>query len=431
MPTDKQPRRFKLLKDLPYVKAGAIYIKDEYGNYRCEDGDFIYEITHDTLQSPVVESTPSWFAPVAPAVEEGKDGKLFQTCWFKTKEVNIIFNEPIEDYRKELVEYHIQKALTTPIRAANSSQEVNISDFIIGKRMYTQEEVDTIRRDTWLKCREFKDGTFIFDTNFKYKDLSDYLKSLEQPQQGKEFKGTIVVDSPISVNDTAPLQDKEQAWDILLWEHGQDGGTMALISGDIEGNLKAGHKIKSVKRRSDGEVFTVGDKVVWDWKESAFPEFTITGFRSFPDSLMMDCDHTTQNFEVCSKSNLRKSPPPTVLKDKVLFTTEDRVERSAGDVAWLLSTNNWRSCPTKVPENGKPFMGATGNEFKYFSSAEAAEQYILENKPCLSMNDVMDIVRTLGDCTTGSHNKSYINSMLHEKIKEKIKHYAPQERTKD
>ena len=39
---------------------------------------------------------------------------------------------------------------------------------------------------------------------------------------------------------------------------------------------------------------------------------------------------------------------------------------------------------------------------------------------CLSLNDVMEIVRGLGGCTTGKDNRSYINSMLYRKVKQKL-----------
>lgn len=50
-------------------------------------------------------------------------------------------------------------------------------------KLYSEIEVDAIREETWLGCREFRDGTFIYDTNFKYRTLSDYLQSLTKDKE--------------------------------------------------------------------------------------------------------------------------------------------------------------------------------------------------------------------------------------------------------
>jgi len=80
----------------------------------------------------------------------------------------------------------------------------------------------------------------------------------------------------------------------------------------------------------------------------------------------------------------KQSPPLTDDKDKpVLFTTEDGVEiRSGQTVCYVLpnfETKNW------TPSG---YDNKISEELKYFSTPEAAEQYILENKPFLSIKDI-------------------------------------------
>lgn len=88
------------------------------------------------------------------------------------------------------------------------------------------------------------------------------------------------------------------------------------------------------------------------------------------------------------------STKDTKEQDKpVLFTTEDGVEilEHWGETkVWLLSTLNWIITGVGVCSN--PFKGVTGKEFKYFSTKEAAEQYILENKPCLTLNECKEVM---------------------------------------
>ena len=69
---------------------------------------------------------------------------------------------------------------------------------------------------------------------------------------------------------------------------------------------------------------------------------------------------------------------------KPLFTTEDGVDVFEGSICWIVgphffSMYKWTN-PTSIP--------LIFNE-KYFSTEEAAKEYILMNKPCLCINDLM------------------------------------------
>lgn len=85
-----------------------------------------------------------------------------------------------------------------------------------------------------------------------------------------------------------------------------------------------------------------------------------------------------------------------VVEPEVLFTTEDGIDVHIGDNLFLLGTSNW-IITNLSPINAKittPFKGSTGVEFKYFSTKEAAKEYVLMNKPALSVNDIKSLCAT-------------------------------------
>jgi hypothetical protein len=129
------------------------------------------------------------------------------------------------------------------------------------------------------------------------------------------------------------------------------------------------YKINSIKRLSDGEIFTVGDK---------FQDGTITYMRKSPD--LMWIFHNGKRINVKLEDAFKIKQP--------LFTTEDGVEIFEGDNIWevfssfQISITIWKS---NYGNNGKPLKNKL-----YFSTKEKAEEYILMNKPCLSVKDVMN-----------------------------------------
>lgn len=96
----------------------------------------------------------------------------------------------------------------------------------ISEYKYTQQEVDTIREEAFMKGKEFYQNNLKFSKNWT----------------------------------TTPTNKEQQQWEVLTW-FSRDGEVAALISGGIEGNLKAGYTIRSVRRLSDNEVFSIGDVV--------------------------------------------------------------------------------------------------------------------------------------------------------------------------
>lgn len=123
--------------------------------------------------------------------------------------------------------------------------------------------------------------------------------------------------------------------------------------------------IHSVRRESDGEVFTVGDDIK--------NQRDIQSFRIFPDGELLAMFNNNQEGLRIDLLYKREQP---------LFTTEDEVDIYEGDMHWFI-TGDMGYCGQKASSIDK------GREYGHtFSTKEKAEEYILENKPCLSLKDL-------------------------------------------
>ncbi len=150
---------------------------------------------------------------------------------------------------------------------------------------------------------------------------------------------------------------------------------------------KCHYKIHSIKRLSDGEVFTVGDKVCWDWFESKSKYFTVVSFRLSYDmsEVVLDLENNTAIRVVFEglfndeEFNFRHYKSP-------LFTTEDGVEVFEGDTYWHIDRDfqKWKSTAHK---DFTPRI--------IFSTKELAEEYIKMNKPEFSRNQVTKMLEEL------------------------------------
>lgn len=118
------------------------------------------------------------------------------------------------------------------------------------------------------------------------------------------------------------------------------------------------------------QIFTVGDDT---------NHGVIKSFKIIDNSMYAYCTRG-----LFSLSELEKVKEP-------LFITEDNVKIYEDDKIWLLSTGTWIIHGMKVPPNLKshPFEGVD-KAFLYFSTEDAAKEYILMNKPLLSVNAIND-----------------------------------------
>ena len=152
-------------------------------------------------------------------------------------------------------------------------------------------------------------------------------------------------------------------------------------------------KIIKVKRLSDGEKFTLLDKIT--------PEPFVRG-RKFT---VVDKIYFNEHNQLSYSTNKGTSPCTFVFgqdtshyKSPILIT-EDRVELFKGDSYWFI----WIKTPTNnqkemIPYEVTNIKAQTEDESwsekaKYFSTKEKAEEYIEQNKPILSLKDLSEIMK--------------------------------------
>jgi hypothetical protein len=140
--------------------------------------------------------------------------------------------------------------------------------------------------------------------------------------------------------------------------------------------------IKSVKRKSDGEVFQIGDEVDLNYLSGKF---------SYPiESIIIDKKNNIY-FKLKDAGTIPLKSTKHV-KKPILFTTEDGVDIKEGAKYYTVFFNNYlhRKAFDKIngPFEADSLHKEAHTRLKFFSTKERAEEYILHNKPCLSINDV-------------------------------------------
>jgi len=151
---------------------------------------------------------------------------------------------------------------------------------------------------------------------------------------------------------------------------------------NLEYCLKYYH-IHSVKRLSDGEIFTISDKLHITFnkpniiKELISFEITDHLYLKLKDSL---------GTVITTMNNLEKPKTP-------LFISEDGVNIFEGDTIFGINTyweifSHCSGLPNKIKNWGKNPI---------FSTKEKTEEYILMNKPCLSYGEVQEYLK-VKDC---------------------------------
>lgn len=164
--------------------------------------------------------------------------------------------------------------------------------------------------------------------------------------------------------------------------------------------------IHSVKRLSDGEIFTIGDKVV-GYNNSIAKIKTIYLIGEISLNI------GTDKHEGFSLKNLKKVKQP-------LFTTEDGVDIFENNTGiYILDKFTIRHIKHKD-------FNVISKHVKYFSTKEKAEEYILLNKPCLSLNDLKQffpdtyIPFKKGESATEDVNTKQLEDLVKSKIQQSV-----------
>jgi hypothetical protein len=133
--------------------------------------------------------------------------------------------------------------------------------------------------------------------------------------------------------------------------------------------------INSVKRLSDGEVFQVGEIFYNQWNTKS----EIKDFRIILNFIDIQFYKDGQNFGITLKD---------IKKLSLLLITEDGVDVYAGDTIYYLHKEHLGTVSEMKP--GETYDRRVKERLVYFAKKENAEKYRIENKPCLSLNDIIE-----------------------------------------
>jgi len=205
------------------------------------------------------------------------------------------------------------------------------------------------------------------------------------------------------------IENYPEFWELVVEKDYEILSLRSLdIIEDLENNetinmlLKQGCSIHSVKRLSDGEIFTIGDKISPSWNNTTW---NITKF----DTKSKDgtlCVTFGGNVCRCSINDIKKPKQP-------LFTTEDGVDIFEGDKYYPVNKTYWI---VNEPENTCKINYETYHKnTNNFSTKEKAEEYILMNKPILSLNDIFKNVEEMRKGL-----KTFENSQLAKRFKKLV-----------
>jgi len=135
--------------------------------------------------------------------------------------------------------------------------------------------------------------------------------------------------------------------------------------------------ITSVKRLSDGEVFSIGDKIALKLADRGVKEIIGIVFRD--GNIWLQTDLERRNYGMDLEYAEKVKEP--------LFTTEDNIPVFK-DMSYVKLNNysDWSIVTGFVAESShENYQGLK------FSTEEAAEEYTLMNKPLLSLNDLLSV----------------------------------------
>ncbi len=168
------------------------------------------------------------------------------------------------------------------------------------------------------------------------------------------------------------------------------------------------YAIHSVRRLSDKKIFSIGDEVEWDYDKLPgrhgenpikIESFKINDIIK-PDRMFVN----NRNIDIEYLSHVVKPVK------KVLFVTEDGMEMfNMTDRVWgVVPKGTWETRDSRID-----WMTAS-TAWKWFSSEEKRSEYILLNKPVLSVNDILELSRGINAYTSLEkvYNKSIAATVI-------------------
>jgi hypothetical protein len=206
-----------------------------------------------------------------------------------------------------------------------------------------------------------RDGYIYWNVNSNINNPTNYIhdSAMEQykefwekvVEKDYEILSFITLDNKIIV-DKSKYNNSQETWETAF-------------------NFLENYKIHSVKRISDGEIFTIGDNVkIVKSTNPCCEQGIIKDFSFWLDNI----------------NNLTKIKQP-------LFTTEDGVDIFEGDIIYsidnVLNIKKHRLFNARYDD--KTLLSNYlffNSDYEHFSTKEKAEEYVLMNKDCLSLQDI-------------------------------------------
>ena len=171
----------------------------------------------------------------------------------------------------------------------------------------------------------------------------------------------------------------EKDYEILSYS---DNNNNIFREKDNQGILhRLDFKIHSVKRLSDFEIFTIGDIVKCEDCKGKITSLEIY----HNDIYLTGIDNKMPfGFTLCNALDCFEIPQKA---KQPLFTTEDSVDIFKGDKIYFINTTNGRFNINICLD-----VELYKTHLLYFSTKEKAEEYILYNKPLLTLKDIDELL---------------------------------------
>ena len=304
---------------------------------------------------------------------------------FKHKLTGDIVTEVLEN--GDLAKYKTEHGFIAKKFVENSNDWEELIELPVGTKAYNSQIQSAIikKEDGWYKIPADSDLKTSYTDEMVYTQKS--FQIVEEVKKDYEI---------LSFIDISLLIKKEDG--LFYRENTNNKG--------VREDQISHFRINSVKRLSDGEIFTLGDKV----KQRNVVHNNVFNIRKF------EMDANKEHLLVISNGGIRLHKIEHYTP--ILFTTKDGVNIFKGNEYWFVVESEHSFLNSYKPlkhicdwdNTEKPPLG-----YVQFSTKEKAEEYILWNKPCLSLNDVASIYPGV--------NKNHSNTPSHqaERLKELVK----------
>lgn len=180
-----------------------------------------------------------------------------------------------------------------------------------------------------------------------------------------------------------------------------------ILNNHLNGGIE--YNVNSIRRISDNIVFTIGDNVQIGWSKYKHIIRSISVDTRFPtnnEHSLSFCINTTVGYKL---NELKKIKQP-------ILVTEDGVDIYESDSYYSINEKYWRVEEPKY--TSKLNYETYHKKQKNFSNKDAAEQYILLHKPCLSIKEIAPIIGQINDSKFIDLDK--LTTKLKELVKTKL-----------